>query len=185
VSKLIDLTGLRFECLVVRERAENTKGGQARWTCICDCGETKVVQASNLRSGHTTSCGCVARERRSIRMRMFMTGSGINVTHGHSKKHQRTPTYNSWRAMRQRCLDPNMNRYGRYGGLGVTICERWSSFGHFLADLGERPLGTTLGRFGDVGDYTPTNCKWMTSKEQRANWSLDRNLGACRPRMAA
>jgi hypothetical protein len=63
----------------------------------------------------------------------------------------------------------------------VTICDRWKdSFENFLADLGERPPGTTLGRFGDIGNYTPLNCKWMTSKEQRENWKPDRNMGFCK-----
>jgi len=47
------------------------------------------------------------------------------------------------------------------------VCEQWmNSFSKFLLDMGRRPPGTTLGRFGDQGNYEPTNVKWMTFKEQ-------------------
>ena len=39
-------------------------------------------------------------------------------------------------------------------------------FSHFLADMGDRPAGTTLGRLGDQGNYEPGNCQWQTTKEQ-------------------
>jgi hypothetical protein len=68
--------------------------------------------------------------------------------------------------MRNRCHNPNANRWEHYGGAGVKICERWQLFSNFLADMGERPDGTTLGRIGDKGDYEPNNCEWQTSKEQ-------------------
>jgi len=55
---IIDLTGQRFSKLVVIERAENDKSGKACWKCICDCGKETIVSGSNLRSGHTKSCGC-------------------------------------------------------------------------------------------------------------------------------
>jgi hypothetical protein len=82
-----------------------------------------------------------------------------------------TPTYCSWEAMNKRCRDPK-SRW--YGGKGIKVCERWRSdnpegFVNFLADMGERPQRTTLGRFGDEGNYEPGNCKWMTPEEQIAN----------------
>ena len=81
--------------------------------------------------------------------------------------------------MKQRCFNPNTERYPKYGALGVTICDRWNiskggSFQNFLSDMGERPAGTSLGRFGDVGNYEPGNCKWMTQAEQVANRRPDR-----------
>jgi hypothetical protein len=78
--------------------------------------------------------------------------------------------YKSWTAMKSRCLNPNSNAYKYYGGSGVRICDRWldaeDGFENFLADVGERPPGTTLGRFGDTGNYEPGNCSWQTSGEQ-------------------
>ena len=65
MSKLIDLTGQKFGKLTVISRANN-KGSLTAWNCICDCGnnEIRVVTSSNLKTGHTTSCGCVQAETR-------------------------------------------------------------------------------------------------------------------------
>lgn len=86
--------------------------------------------------------------------------------HGHKVGGIESPTYRSWRSMRTRCFNPNHLAYSRYGGAGVTVCERWESFDNFLADMGERPPGTSLGRHNDVGNYQPGNCSWQTPKEQ-------------------
>jgi hypothetical protein len=169
--KVSNLIGVRFGMLVVLAHAGSNKRGYALWNCICDCGVEKVVLQNSLRSGNTRSCGSP---------QCWPKGA---LKHGHSRGNTqgKSSTYNSWQAMKQRCLDPNAARYPTYGGLGVTVCNRWKdSFENFLADLGERPPGTTLGRFGDVGNYEIGNVKWMTSAEQRENWKPDRNLGVCR-----
>lgn len=95
------------------------------------------------------------------------------LRHGHATSAGQTPTYKSWVAMRQRCQNPSVTRYKNYGGAGVRVCPRWDSFENFLADMGERPRGTTLGRFGDKGDYAPGNCAWQTPKEQAKQGSLN------------
>jgi hypothetical protein len=69
-------------------------------------------------------------------------------------------------SMKARCLNPSSKRWLHYGGAGVKVCERWMLFSHFLADMGDRPAGTTLGRLGDQGNYEPGNCQWQTTKEQ-------------------
>ena len=81
--------------------------------------------------------------------------------------------------MRTRCLNPNAQDYKSYGGANspVRICSRWlNSFENFLADMGERPEGTTLGRFGDIGNYEPENCAWQTPKEQGAEKRIKNQL---------
>lgn len=86
--------------------------------------------------------------------------------HGHTRGYKRSPTYSSWSAMLQRCLNPNNNRFYAYGAKGVKICDRWLSFEDFLADLGPRPKGYTLGRKDDTGNYEPGNAWWQSSTEQ-------------------
>jgi len=87
-------------------------------------------------------------------------------------KHQArymTPTRGSWKNMWRRCTDPTVAGYAGYGGRGITVCGRWRSFEHFLADMGERPAGMTLDRIQNDGHYDPSNCRWATASEQRMN----------------
>lgn len=98
-----------------------------------------------------------------------------------SAKHGQTgtPTFKSWDAMRQRCLNPRCKDYANYGGRGITICDRWlASFAAFLDDMGERPLGQTLGRLDNNGNYEPSNCRWETPVEQNSNRRSTRTVTA-------
>jgi len=59
-----DLTGKRFGRLRVLHRAPSGPRWQTRWHCECDCGNIKVMQASNMTTGKSKSCGCGAEETR-------------------------------------------------------------------------------------------------------------------------
>lgn len=87
--------------------------------------------------------------------------------HGHGKKAMESPTYITWKKMRERCGDPNNNRYQYYGGKGVRVCDRWqNSFSNFFADMGERPEGMSLDRVENNLHYDKENCRWADSKTQ-------------------
>lgn len=88
------------------------------------------------------------------------------MKHGHRVGKRFSPTYNSWRAMLQRCTDPKHREYPRYGGAGVQIVARWRKFENFLQDMGPRPAGTTLGRVAPFADYGPGQVEWQTIYEQ-------------------
>jgi hypothetical protein len=91
--------------------------------------------------------------------------------HGHRGTHykDRSPTYNTWRAMRARCLQESHEMFQYYGGRGVKVYESWNAFENFVKDMGERPHGMTLDRINPEGHYEPGNCRWATKEEQARN----------------
>lgn len=92
-------------------------------------------------------------------------------------KGYKTAAYQSWIAMKKRCRYVKHPCYHRYGGRGITVCDRWiDSFENFLADMGPRPEGMTLDRIDNDGNYEPGNCKWSTRAEQTLKRRCNRNI---------
>jgi hypothetical protein len=154
-----DLTGQTFERLKVVKPAGKDKHSHAIWNCLCACGKRSTVQSAHLVSGHTTSCGCLQRD--------------TATTHGHTMCGAVSPEYQAWKSMLSRCNNHD-EKHPSYAN--VFVCRRWRSFENFLADMGERPAGTTLSRFRDSGDYKKSNCAWHTWKQQRAEARKKRAL---------
>lgn len=91
------------------------------------------------------------------------------IKHGHRPRSGSSPTYISWAGMVQRCRYPGHTKFARYGGRGVSVCERWLRFENFLADMGERPDGHTLDRIDPNKGYDASNCRWATKSQQMRN----------------
>jgi hypothetical protein len=157
--KGVDLKGKVFGRLtVLKDVGREKHSGCVLWQCQCECGQTTTVDSAHLRNGHTKSCGCLLQE--------WGKSGKAHYRHGHSSP---SPTYQSWSHMKTRCSNPTQDNYYRYGEIGITVCKRWLKFENFLEDMGERPEGTTLGRYKDKGNYKQTNCSWQTPEEQGAN----------------
>lgn len=160
--KRFSLVGQRFGRLVVLAFAGWDKWQCRTWECRCDCGAIAIVKTSYLRSGKTQSCGCLHKET----LQALAKKRHVEV------EMRRNPTYKSWEAMKRRCRNPRATNFRYYGGKGVKVCKRWQSFANFLDDMGHRPVGTTLGRLLDMGDYRPGNCAWMNRSEQEQQRQL-------------
>ncbi len=154
----LDLTGHVYGRLTVIGPAPST-GKSRLWACRCECGADKTVPRAHLRKGLTASCGCLKRDMMIAR----------NHKHGHATKHAESRTYVAWQSMRLRCTSPRRREWKYYGGRGITVCERWSTFENFLADMGECPDGLTLDRIDSDGDYEPGNCRWVSWAVQKRN----------------
>lgn len=157
----LDLSGLVFGKLTVIGYSHTDRHRKAIWRCRCECGSMPAVAAYKLKSGHTRSCGCY---QRAVGDANLAKGHVENFVHGQVG----TPTYKSWDAAKQRCFNPRDDHFPAYGGRGITMCPAWrSSFAAFLADMGERPEGTTLDRYpNNDGNYEPGNCRWATPAQQ-------------------
>jgi hypothetical protein len=124
------------------------KFGKAHSMYRCICGNTFRASNSKIKSGHTSSCGCLRKK------------------HG-GRDH---PTYNVWRSMKKRCMLPTHKSYKDYGGRGISVSEDWLNFKNFYNDmLPTYKKGLTLNRIDNSRGYSKENCEWTTVQSQNEN----------------
>lgn len=161
----IELTGQKFGRLKVLHECGKDNRGERLWYCKCDCGKEIIVLSSNLRSNHTTSCGCYRAENVKT----------VNKTHGFSN----TKIYHVWQSIKRRCALKSCKDYPNYGGRGITICSDWTnnflSFYNWAIANGYAE-NLTIDRIDTNGNYEPNNCRWVTLQTQANNKRNNRML---------
>lgn len=150
----------RYGMLTFVETAGTNRHGKSLWRMRCTCGKDAVVIASQVKSGHTKSCGCARHH-------------GNNRTHGKRK----TREYTIWCNIKARCQNPKHPSFHNYGGRGISLCEQWESFETFLADVGTAPTTKhTLDRIDNNAGYMPANVRWATRVTQTRNMRVNVNV---------
>lgn len=165
MRKYSDIKGNKYGRLTTLERLPtDKKNSSILWLCKCDCGNETYVRATMLRSGHTKSCGCLAKERVIESVKTHgMTGTRI---------------YNIWCQMRYRCSVKARPDYKYYGGRGITVCQEWLEFETFYKWAIENGYSDELSidRIDNYKGYFPGNCRWATVVEQRNNMRSNRRF---------
>lgn len=165
MPKLKDLTGKTFGRLTVVRRVGTDRNKKPLWLCKCSCGKEKLVISQSLINGVTKSCGCLQREH----------NENGNTKHGH----RNTRLYKIWIGMFQRTENNKNPNYNDYGGRGIRVCDEWKNdfmnFYNWAMENGYKE-NLTLDRRNNNENYEPSNCRWVTQKEQNNNKRSNRKF---------
>lgn len=161
-------SGQRFGNLVVIGRAPSEgKWAHSRVYTKCDCGNMRDFRLDAIKRGAHTHCGCRTSQNYSAARKIhgqYCGGIGSKLANTHG-------------AMLERCYNSKCQFYDRYGGRGITVCDRWrvgeNGKRHlecFIEDMGYPPSKAySLDRINNDGNYEPSNCRWATRVEQQNN----------------
>lgn len=93
-----------------------------------------------------------------------------NKYHLHGLRNSRL--YRIWTNIKTRCYNAKDPHYSRWGGRGIVMCDEWKddfkSFYDWAMSNGYSD-DLTIDRIDNDGNYEPSNCRWVTAKEQSKN----------------
>lgn len=160
---VINILGQKFNRLTARSRK-----GSYHW-CDCECGNRAFVRTDKLKAGRVKSCGCYKEDYiKSVATRTSRDGTKLYVPADPVRDRLR----HRWAKMMSRCYDATNDRWSRYGGRGIAVCERWHTLDNFVADMREgfQP-DLMLERVDNDAGYSPDNCRWAAPVDQARNRS--------------
>jgi len=165
IKKRLDISGQRFGRLTALVPMRDQKG-RCVWLCSCECGKCSIVITNCLLNGQTKSCGCLRRDRTRT----------ANTRHGFSPYRNQKRIYKIWCGIKQRCTNPHLKGWLRYGGRGIQIDPEWLEFKNFCRWALSNGYGDKLqiDRIDPNGNYEPKNCRWVTPSEQQRNRTNNR-----------
>jgi hypothetical protein len=156
-KRVSNLVGIKVGRLEVTAYAGKGKYDKHYWSCLCECGNIAMVNTSRLTGAkQVLSCGCLRKEK-LLANRRAPTKHGLH----------RHKLYGVHGSMKQRCTNPNSQRWQYYGGKGVSVCKEWQNFLTFYewAIANGYQEGLSIDRIDPEGNYQPDNCHWITVAE--------------------
>ena len=140
----------------------------SRWRCSCECGKVTIVKTGSLTSGNTKSCGCLR-----------VDSSKISRSKGHNLRSH--PLYTVHICMIHRCTNKDRKQYKDYGGRGIKVCDEWlnkeNGLRNFIkwAESNGYKKGLEIDRENNDGNYDPSNCRFVTRRENVLNRRIPLN----------
>jgi hypothetical protein len=162
----LNLTHKKFSKLFVLKKALKKVNGHICWKCLCDCGNTTIVNGSHLKNKNTRSCGCYQKY--------------VVTTHG-DKRNNYKQLYSIWRSLRNRCDNINTWAYRWYGARGISYDIKWKNYENFKKDMFLKYLyalkqlhikNLSIERLDNNKNYNFENCIFISKNEQ---WKNRRN----------
>jgi len=158
---LEEIKSSKYGRLTVLREVGQGKNKSRRFECLCECGKKTIVRLTHLRGGRTISCGCAQRDG-AVRSNKNRTKHGL-CNH---------PLYVVWNNMVQRCINSNSTSYRYYGERGIKVCDGWKNdSSNFIAWALKNgwEKGLQIDRIDNNGNYKPSNCRFVTPKENTRN----------------